>query len=125
MDTTFKYFEINDINPSPSQVSAKYKERLMGRKPKSPEQEKKKSEKTVNVNFKTVSKFMTECGEKNSWTKARFQKMDALKEDLLSFKSDMKFSDLTEEGLTDFVKYLREDKRLRTPRKKKGDRKGQ
>ena len=33
------------------------------------------------------------------------------------------FSSLTESALTEFVVYLRDTKKLRTPRKKKGDRK--
>ena len=49
--------------------------------------------------------------------------MDALKVDLKAFRKDISFSSLTESALTEFVVYLRDTKKLRTPRKKKGDRK--
>ena len=49
--------------------------------------------------------------------------MSALEGDLVSFKKDISFADLSESGLTAFVHYLRDEKTLRTPRKKKGERK--
>ena len=48
--------------------------------------------------------------------------MEALKNDLLTFNKKLKFSDLTESTLTAFVVYLRDEKKLNTPRKPKGDR---
>ena len=42
--------------------------------------------------------------------------------DLTTFKKTIKFSDLTEATLTEFVAYMRDSKKLRTPRKKKGER---
>ena len=65
---------------------------------------------------------MKEGGEKNAWTEGTFEKWASLKRDLQAFKSNIKFSDLTEPTLTEFVAYLRDNKTLRTPRKKKGDR---
>ena len=123
MDFVFKFFEVNDIFPTPTQVTDKYKERLYGVTPQRPEPENKEPVKAKEPDFMTVfSSFLSECGEKNAWTKATYQKMYALKEDLLTYKKNVKFSDLTESGLTKFVRYLREDKKLKTPRKKKGDR---
>lgn len=122
MDIAFKFFEVNDIIPTPTQVVAKYKERVEGVTPRRPEPEKKKTT-TREQDFMTVfADFLLENGEKNAWTTATYQKMYALKEDLMAFKKNLKFSDLTESGLTEFVRYLREDKKLKTPRKKKGDR---
>lgn len=123
MDLAFKFFEVNDIIPTPTQVSAKYKERMEGTVPRKPEAEKAKPVRAKEPDFMTVfTTFLSECGEKNAWTTATYQKMYALKEDLLAFKKNVKFSDLTESGLTEFVRYLREDKKLKTPRKKKGER---
>ena len=59
---------------------------------------------------------------KNAWSIGTFKKMATLKEDLVSFKKNVSFSDLDEKGLTAFVHYLREKKVLNSPRKKKGDR---
>jgi len=46
-----------------------------------------------------------------------------MKVDYRTFKKDLKFSDLTEKTLTNFVVYLRDKKQLKTPRKAKGERK--
>ena len=66
--------------------------------------------------------FLKECGEKDAWTEATFEKMEAMRVDLTTFKKNIKFSDLTEATLTEFVAYMRDSKKLRTPRKKKGER---
>ena len=125
MDMVFKYFEINEKIPTPSEVTKMYKERMSGILPKRPEPEPKKREvKPKVISFwDCFTQFCTEAGEKNAWTPATLEKMDALKVDLKAFRKDISFSSLTESALTEFVVYLRDTKKLRTPRKKKGDRK--
>ena len=125
METAFKYFEANDIIPTPSQLVEKYEERLNGIVPRKPEPEpKKKGEKPKEPDlFKVFDEFVFECGEKNAWTKATFQKMAALRSDLSTFRKKLKFSDLTDKTLTEFVVYLRDEKQLKTSRKPKGERK--
>ena len=124
MDMVFKFYEINDKIPTPSEITAKYKERISGVMPKRPEPEKKKrEEKPRNKDFwECFSQFLTEAGEKNAWTPATLEKMEALRVDLKAFKKTIKFEDLTESWFTAFVVYLRDNKKLRTPRKKKGER---
>ena len=124
MDMVFKFYEINDKIPTPSEITAKYKERISGVMPKRPEPEKKKLEETPkNKDFwECFSQFLTEAGEKNAWTPATLEKMEALRVDLKAFKKTIKFEDLTESWFTAFVVYLRDNKKLRTPRKKKGER---
>ncbi len=124
MDMVFKFYEINDKIPTPSEVTAKYKERISGIMPKRPEPEKKKrEEKPKSKDFwECFSQFLTEAGEKNAWTPATLEKMEALRVDLKAFKKTIKFEDLTESWFTAFVVYLRDNKKLRTPRKKKGER---
>ena len=124
MDMVFKFYEINDKIPTPSEVTAKFKERISGVMPKRPEPEKKKLEETPkNKDFwECFSQFLTEVGEKNAWTPATLEKMEALRVDLKAFKKTIKFEDLTESWFTAFVVYLRDNKKLRTPRKKKGER---
>lgn len=124
METAFKYFEANDIFPTRDQIVKKYEERVKGVTPKKPEPEKKKETKPKEPDlFNVFDEFVFECGEKNAWTKATFQKMAALRRDLSTFKKKLKFSDLMEKTLTEFVVYLRDEKKLNTPRKPKGDRK--
>ena len=124
MDMVFKFYEINDKIPTPSEITAKYKERISGVMPKRPEPEKKKrEEKPKSKDFwECFSQFLTEAGEKNAWTPATLEKMEALRVDLKAFKKTIKFEDLTESWFTAFVVYLRDNKKLRTPRKKKGER---
>ena len=124
MITSFKYFEANDVYPTAEQLSEKFKERMTGVVPKKPEPKKKAEVKPKEPDFFAIfNEFMSECGEKNAWTEATFEKMNAMKADLRAFKKGLKFSDLTEKTLTDFVVYLRDSKKLKTPRKAKGDRK--
>lgn len=122
LENSFKYFEGNDIIPTPSQVVKRYEDRINGVTPKIPAQEKKLPEKAERKFFDTYQQFLIEAGEKNAWTEATYEKMAALKEDLMTFKKNIKFSDITETWLTAFVHYLRDEKHLKTPRKKKGDR---
>lgn len=122
LENAFKYFEGNDIIPTPSQVVKRYEERVNGVVPKRPAPEKKKQEKPEPKFYDTYQQFLIEAGDKNAWTEATYQKMAALKEDLMAFKKSIKFSDITETWLTSFVHYLRDEKQLKTPRKKKGDR---
>lgn len=122
LENAFKYFEGNDIIPTPSQVVKRYEERVNGVAPKRPAPEKKKQEKPEPKFYDTYQQFLIEAGDKNAWTEATYQKMAALKEDLTVFKKSIKFSDITETWLTSFVHYLRDEKQLKTPRKKKGDR---
>ncbi len=72
--------------------------------------------------FEVFDKFMLECGEKNAWTVATYQKWEALRKDLLAYKPDIAFDDINESVLTGFVGYLRDCKTLKTPRRPKGDR---
>lgn len=72
--------------------------------------------------FEVFDMFMKECGEKNAWTVATSKKMDSLRVDLMAFKKNISFENLTDSTLAKFVAYLRNEKKLRTPRKKKADR---
>ena len=125
MDMVFKYYEINEKIPTPSEVVAMYKQRMSGILPKKPAPEPKKREvKPKETSFwECFEQFCKEAGEKNAWTVATHKKMDSLKVDLMAFNSNLTFSSLTDSTLTSFVVYLRDSKTLHTPRKKKGERK--
>lgn len=122
MEWAFRYFEVIDTNPTLAQVSAKYLERLKGTVPQKPLVEKQKKVAEPKF-FEVYDSFLAECGEKNAWTKATYEKMEAMRVDLQTFKKNIKFADLDESTLTEFVAYLRDTKKLRKPRKKKGERK--
>ena len=123
MVTAFRYFEANDINPTKKQVADKYQERMHGTIPKKPDPEPKKEHTSKTPDFfKVYDMFMKECSEKNAWTTATYAKMETMRVDLSTFTKNLKFANLTEAKLSEFVTYLRDSKKLRTPRKKKGDR---
>jgi hypothetical protein len=119
MDATFKYFEAIDKTPTPSELQKQYEERLKGTIPQRPAPEPKKERKPKDPGFFEIYDiFVKENGEKNAWTIATFAKMETMRRDLMAFKKNLKFSDLTESTLSEFVAYLRDVKRLRTPRQK-------
>lgn len=122
MEMAFKYYESNDIIPKPSEVLKRYESRLAGIMPQKPEPEKRLKPRKENI-YGVFDIFTVESGEKNAWTEATFEKMNALRVDLYTFNPNLAFSDITESILSAWVKYLRDDKQLKKPRKKKGERK--
>ena len=122
MEMTFQFFEVNGILPFPAQVDEKYNERIGVPKQKAKKEAVKQPKKKKTEFFEIYQAFLDECGEKNAWTEATYEKMAALREDLEHFMKGVTFVDLDEAGLTKFVRYLRDEKVLKTPRKKKGDR---
>lgn len=56
--------------------------------------------------FGIYDMFMLEVGRRNQWTLATTKKFRTLKNHLLRWKPQLKFKDLNEKGLTDFVYYL-------------------
>ena len=123
MNTSFKYFEAIDLIPTPTEIQKKYEERMKGVVPQRPLKDSRKKERTNEPRFFEVfDMFINECSERNAWSTATVKKMASLRADLLAFKKNIHFSDLTENTLTQFVAYLRDEKEIRTPRKKKGER---
>ncbi len=121
METSFKYYEAMDVIPTPAQIQKKYEERLNGVKPKRPEPEPKKTViKPKEPDFFSVfDEFTKKCGEKNAWTEATFDKMAAIRADLMNFCPKVKLSRLDEDLLTGFVGYLRDEKVIYPARNKK------
>ena len=75
MSTAFKFFEANDVYPTEQQLTDKFRERMTGVTPRKPEEPKKKEPKPKEPDFfKVFDEFMAECGEKNAWTEATFEK---------------------------------------------------
>lgn len=57
--------------------------------------------------------FVEEMGTQNQWTKATYQKFDALKNHLTAWNAAITFDSLNEAGLTDFVGFLRDALEMR------------
>lgn len=121
MNTAFSYFEAIDKVPTLAQLKEKYQERLNGTIPQKPSEPKKENKKEPGF-FEIYDLFIKEVGVKRAWTEATYEKMAALREDLMTFRPKLKFSELGESTLSSFVVYLRDEKILKTPRKPKGKR---
>lgn len=63
--------------------------------------------------------FTKEMGFQNSWTDATYKKFTTLKNHLMGFNKEISFSLFNEEGLNQFVAYLRDDANLRNSTIKK------
>ena len=124
MKETIKYFEANEIIPDVDMLQAKFEERMRRLEPaKPPRQPRKKADSVAAAGMlKVFDEFLEDCGTKNAWSEGTYGKMRSLKVDLREFRKNLKFSDLNEKTLTAFVMYLRDEKKLNTPRKPKGGR---
>lgn len=57
--------------------------------------------------------FVTECGHSSDWTPATYEKFAAVKNHLLGFDAEPTFEMFDEKGLTSYVVYLRDVKKMR------------
>ena len=95
----FEYFECKGIVPTPQEL----KNRINGNNEK----------RTSNISFfNTLEIFLQEGKVNNSWTDGTLYKFYSLKKDLLCFDENLDFEDLSEEKLTSFVMFLKDDRRL-------------
>ncbi len=107
----FKRFEVAEIMPSPAEVKEVFNNRY--------EQNEKTelvSADTSNVpsNFyEAFDDFVRVCGRQNDWTHSTFEKFGAVKNHLKNFRSELSFEFFNEEGLTEYVQYLREVREMR------------
>lgn len=63
--------------------------------------------------FDIWAEFTNEVGTQNQWTKATYQKFDALKNHLQDWNEASTFESLNEEGITSFVGFLRDTLKMR------------
>ena len=107
----FKRFEVAEIMPSPAEVKEAFNNRH-GQNEKT----ELASADTSNVpsNFyEAFDDFVCVCGRQNDWTHSTFEKFAAVKNHLKNFRSELSFDFFDEEGLTEYVQYLREVREMR------------
>jgi len=107
----FKRFEVAEIVPSPAEVKEAFSNRY-GQN----EKIELASADTSNVpsNFyEAFDDFVRVCGRQNDWTHSTFEKFAAVKNHLKNFRSELSFDFFDEEGLTEYVQYLREVREMR------------
>ncbi len=107
----FKRFEVAEIMPSPAELKEAFNNRH-GQNEKT----ELASADTSNVpsNFyEAFDDFVRVCGRQNDWTHSTFEKFAAVKNHLKNFRSELSFEFFNEEGLTEYVQYLREVREMR------------
>lgn len=63
--------------------------------------------------YEVFDDFVRVCGRQNDWTHSTFKKIAAVKNHLTNFRSELSFEFFDEEGLTEYVQYLREVSQMR------------
>ena len=107
----FKRFEVAEIMPSPAEVKEAFNNRH-GQNEKT----ELASADTSNVpsNFyEAFDDFVRVCGRQNDWTHSTFEKFAVVKNHLKNFRSELSFDFFDEEGLTEYVQFLREVREMR------------
>ncbi|KAA6313997.1 Tyrosine recombinase XerC, partial [termite gut metagenome] len=103
IQTIFKEFEIAEIIPTPQQVKTAFNEKQKG----------KSMDTLKHPFFEMFDDFVKERGAKNDWTFSTYEKFASVKNHLLAFDKDIQFNDWNEFRLTDYVNYLRAEKKMR------------
>ena len=107
----FKRFEVAEIVPSPAEVKEAFNNRY--------EQNEKTELASADMSnvpsnfYEAFDDFVRVCGRQNDWTHSTFEKFAAVKNHLKNFRSELSFDFFDEEGLTEYVQYLREVREMR------------
>lgn len=107
----FKDFEVQDVMPTVNEFKERFEWYLDGK----PEKEEVVEEVKPNAFsfWESYDEFVKERGRMNDWTKATYQKFNALKNHLTQHNPNLSFADMTENGLNDLVDFFRNTKNMR------------
>ncbi len=100
----FKEFEVQDTIPTPVQLKDTFAVRS-GNKTDAPQ--------AVATFFPALDEFVLEEGKLNNWTTATYTMFKVVKRHLQNFNPDLAFDSLDEEGLSDYVAYMRDTRGMR------------
>ena len=107
----FKRFEVAEIMPSPAELKEAFNNRH-GQNEKTELSSTDMSNVPSNF-YEAFDDFVRVCGRQNDWTHSTFEKFAAVKNHLKNFHSELSFDFFDEEGLTEYVQYLREVREMR------------
>ena len=111
LQEVFKRFEVAEIMPSPAEVKEVFNNRH-GQNEKTELVSADTSNEPSNF-YEAFDDFVRVCGRQNDWTHSTFEKFAAVKNHLKNFRSELSFDFFDEEGLTEYVQYLREVREMR------------
>ena len=108
----FKKFEVDEVMPTPEQIKEAFNAL---HRPVEEEAKPSKKKKATDGNdfYKVFDEFVRDCGRQNDWTHSTYEKFAAVKNHLSNFREGLNFEFFDENGLNDYVAYLREIKEMR------------
>ena len=105
----FKEFEVQNVLPTPAQIKDSFNARMKDE----PVTEQETAEGPKISFWEAFEEFVRECGKQNDWTDATYEKFAAVKNHLKEFRDELSFDTFTENGLNDYVDFLRNKKDMR------------
>ena len=105
----FKEFEVQNVLPTPAQIKDSFNARMKD----APVTEQETAEGPKISFWEAFEEFVRECGKQNDWTDATYEKFAAVKNHLKEFRDELSFDTFTENGLNDYVDFLRNKKDMR------------
>ena len=104
MQEVFKEFEVRDIMPTPQEIKDAFNNKV------NPTEEPQEIQKGF---WEIFDEFVAECGKLNNWTASTYEKFAAVKNHIKEFKAEPTFVYFDEEGLNNYVDFLRKTKDMR------------
>ena len=104
MQEVFKEYEVKDIMPTPQEIKEAFNNKV------NPTEEPQEIQKGF---WEIFNEFVSECGKQNNWTDSTYEKFAAVKNHIKEFKTEPTFVYFDEDGLNNYVDFLRKTKDMR------------
>ena len=104
MQEVFKEYEVKDIMPTPKEIKDSFNNKV------NPTEEVQEEQKGF---WEIFNEFVSECGKQNNWTDSTYEKFAAVKNHIKEFRAEPTFVYFDEEGLNNYVDFLRKTKDMR------------
>ena len=104
MQEVFKEYEVKDIMPTPQEIKDSFNNKV------NPTEEVQEEQKGF---WEIFNEFVSECGKQNNWTDSTYEKFVAVKNHIKEFRAEPTFVYFDEEGLNNYVDFLRKTKDMR------------
>lgn len=104
MQEVFKEYEVKDIMPTPQEIKDSFNNKV------NPTEEVQEEQKGF---WEIFNEFVSECGKQNNWTDSTYEKFAAVKNHIKEFRAEPTFVYFDEEGLNNYVDFLRKTKDMR------------
>ena len=104
MQEVFKEYEVKDIMPTPQEIKDSFNNKV------NPTEEAQEEQKGF---WEIFNEFVSEGGKQNNWTDSTYEKFAAVKNHIKEFRAEPTFVYFDEEGLNNYVDFLRKTKDMR------------